>query len=439
MAATTQSVEYHTGEYAKTATVITAQGTIEAGVLQNSFTNNSFVLANAKDQSVVWDSFGITTTSLSKPNEMVRIVSGGVFLSNDGGVSFNTGITGSGINANYITTGQLNTSVVNIMSGSFPTFRWDSMGLNAYHFVLDTNKNPINFNYGNFVRMDQYGVYGILGEDEFNPNIEEVIEESNVTKSYIGENKIWKNASFALTWKGFMLRNDEGTVEISSSEDIVVKDSKKINRIQIGRIGTFEEEDNEGNKTTRTLYGIRICDNTEATVMETDDKGKLWLRKELNVGTSTTSKVAIGYLDDTRKVEVNDETTEIHEVIHAGDGGTSFIVYEDGKLVAQGVEIKGSITAESGTIGGLSVNQWEEMSYSVKITSSAGEVIKIDSTDENTQATVLTATLYRGSKPVTDKNLHYTWIKINADGSTTTLVENSSNNSWVVEEEVFDD
>ena len=30
-----------------------------------------------------------------------------------------------------------------------------------------------------------------------------------------GEEKIWENAKYALTWKGFMLKNDDGSVRIT--------------------------------------------------------------------------------------------------------------------------------------------------------------------------------------------------------------------------------
>jgi hypothetical protein len=73
--------------------------------LENSFANNAFKLSNARDQSVVWDSSGITTTSLANPSEMVRIISGGIFLSTDGGSTWKTGVTGSGINTSYLTAG----------------------------------------------------------------------------------------------------------------------------------------------------------------------------------------------------------------------------------------------------------------------------------------------------------------------------------------------
>ena len=115
--AQTQQAEYHTGEYARAAAVIETNGTISPTTLENSFANNSFKLANARDQSVVWDSSGITTTSLSNPSEMVRIISGGVFLSTDGGQSWKTGITGSGINTSYLTAGQINTNEIYFMNG----------------------------------------------------------------------------------------------------------------------------------------------------------------------------------------------------------------------------------------------------------------------------------------------------------------------------------
>jgi hypothetical protein len=70
---------------------------------------NAITLQNAKDQSVIWDETGITTVSLSNPSEMVRIVSGGIFVSADGGVNWSTGVTGKGINAGLIYGGRIDT------------------------------------------------------------------------------------------------------------------------------------------------------------------------------------------------------------------------------------------------------------------------------------------------------------------------------------------
>jgi hypothetical protein len=64
-------------------------------------------------------------------------------------------MTGKGINANYITSGQLDTSLIRIMAGSFPSFRWDGAGLSAYEFELNEDgKTGKNFNFSKFVRFD---------------------------------------------------------------------------------------------------------------------------------------------------------------------------------------------------------------------------------------------------------------------------------------------
>ena len=379
--ATTQSVEYHTGEYTRAIAVIETDGTIVADTLQNSISNNAIRLENAKDQSVVWDDTGITTTSLSQPNEMVRLFSGGLFLSNDGGITWNTGITGSGINASYITTGQLNTGAVNIMNDGIPSFRWDGVGLSAYQFQYNEQTGKAyNFNIAKFVRFDQYGIYGINGHSEFNPNV-----SSNGIK---GEEKIWNEANFALTWKGFMLKNDDGSVRITSDQDIQVL-SGEIERIKIGRI-----EDN--------IYGIRISNAEGAKVMETDDQGELWLRERLRVGTLETTTVELGYLQQTR----NEDNKEYHEVIHAGSDSTkNFVVYEDGKVIARNAEIHGGIFADYGRIGNLEINQSGITTYKVEIMSNKGTVL-----EEGTKVT-LTAHLYAGTEEVTE-GLSYRWYDL---------------------------
>ena len=334
--ATTQSVEYHTGEYAKAANVVQPNGLISLDTLQNSIANNAIRLENAKDQSVVWDEYGITTTSLSNPSQIVRIVSGGIFLSTDGGQSWKTGVTGSGISASYLTTGQINTDEIYIMNGGFPSFRWDNTGLSAYKFNVDENGNPYGFNNSKYVKFDQYGIYGINGNSEFNPNIEE--------NGKVGEDKIWDEASFALTWKGFSLKNKDGSVRISSDNDIQVLEND-LERIKIGHI------DNN-------VYGIRISNSAGAPVMETDSKGTLWLREQLWVGTDNdnTTTVKIGYLDATRKYidkDGNEIDTGFHEVIHASNNedDQAFIVYEDGRMVAQGAEFKKGCKIGDLTIG----------------------------------------------------------------------------------------
>ena len=400
--ATTQSIEYSTGQYNKASSIVQADGTITASSLQDTIANNSFILSNARDQTVVWDETGIVTSSLSSPNEIIRIVSGGIFLSKDGGINWQTGITGKGINANYITSGQLDTSLVRVMAGNFPSFRWDSVGLNAYEFELsEDGQTGRNFNFGKFVRFDQYGLYGINGYANFNP--------LKVEDGLNGEDKIWKNAHFALTWRGFSLKNNDGSVRITSTNDIQVLSNEQ-ERIKIGRVDT-------------EVYGIRISDAAGAVVMQTDDQGKLWLKNSLNVETyDSRKKVKIGKLD----------TEETKDAIHGGrviDSNSNFIVYEDGYVSAQSGTFKGHIEASSGsfrghieatsgTIGGLTIDELLGEGYTVEIESDSG-LVYTNGYGEKT----FTFKLFKGEEQITsiEKVEWYLNGELKGEGNTFTV------------------
>ena len=67
-----------------------------------------------------------------------------------------------------------------------------------------------------------------------------------------------------------MLKNDDGSVRITSNEDIQVL-SNNTERIKIGRI------DNQ-------VYGIKISNASGDPVMTTKDDGTLWLENALFIG-----------------------------------------------------------------------------------------------------------------------------------------------------------
>lgn len=410
MAATTQSVEYSTGKYQKVAGVIETDGTINITTLQNSIMNNALTLQNAKDQSVVWDETGITTTSTTNPAEILRIVSGGVFLSVDGGVTWNTGITGRGINASYITSGQMNVEEVNILNGSFPSFRWDKAGISAYEFAINEQTGVAqNFNFSKFVRLDQYGLYGINGYTDFNSSVKDP------ETGKIGEDRIWDTANFALTWRGFQIRSKrfglDGYIRITEEEDIqlinkVVLNGKTIEIDQV-KIGLLDKKGDEA------IYGLRLKDHLNQVVLEQSSQGKVWIRDELKIGTADTSTVSLGYLKKYRNDEtaIKDENGKIiggiSQVIRAGDSGTKqeFIVYEDGRLEATGGYFKGEIHADSGTIGGVSIQTILGAEYEVAIEVTKGTVFK----DEN-EVKTLTARLYKNREEIPSQEITgYKW------------------------------
>lgn len=340
--ATTNSLQFHSGEYGRAASVVQSDGTIESGALQNSLLTTSYILENAKNQSVVWDDTGITTTNLGNANEIVRITSGAIAISNNGGQTWSSAITGLGINANYIAAGSIDVSKVRIMNGNFPSFRWTSTGLDAYSFIADEGGGYINTNFNKFVRFDQYGIYGMQGVDQdWVPNkLSDIINNDNLR--------------FALTWDGLRINNDDGSVQIDDEEDITVIDKSEVQRIKIGRLNKVYDDKGV---LIDCDYGIRFKDASGAVTMETDDDGQLWLRNYLLIGPedAITSQVRIGYNEDESKVNSNDA----HEVFHAGEENSNkeFIVYEDGFMKASGAEFEGTINATGGTIGVLTIEE----------------------------------------------------------------------------------
>lgn len=378
--ATTQSLQYSSGEYAKAASIVEADGTIKAETLQNSIALNNELVFSAQNEMVTTDNTGVTVRDVTDPNAITKLTSGGIFISTDGGKSWKNAVRGQGIATQFLTAGLINANQINIMDGDHQTFRWDSTGINAYDaFPIGDTQKGINLS--KFVRFDHYGIYGInsLDGSNFNPDI--------AVAGKSGEELIWDTAQFGLTWNGFFLKNrdESGMVEISSENDFQVLDENDYARIKIGRIS---------GSTGNYLYGIRIKNGLNEPVLETGDDGELWLRNMLSVGTSESQTVYLGYNENAIRTSSN-----AHEVFHAGDDANKFVVYEDGYIQATG-----------GKIGNLTISQIEETGYKVKITTDKGTIF-----DESIDRIILTATLYNGSTEITN-NVGYQWKKKTTSG-----------------------
>lgn len=378
--ATTQSLQFQTGEYDKAAGSFNPDGSLKLPVLQNSMINNSLILSNATDQSVVWDETGITVTNLAKPNEIVRIVSGGILITSDGGDTWSAGITGNGINTAYLTAGQIDAGRINIISGGYPSFRWDGNGISAYKFKLnEATQTPEYFQFNKFVRLDQYGIYGINHSSDFIANSLDDIKE---------------NAQFGLTWDGFFLKSDhhtndaavDGRIEISTDEDFRVIDGNERERIKIGFLGIKQNDNGEYVEH----YGIRISDSSGAPVMATNDEGLLWLTKEIVIGPDDAVlrnyyqyRTRLGILEsfDGNEGPLAGKGTERYSQIlsirdNTENHSETFAIYDTGYLYAQDAFIKGRIEAESGKIGNLDIESFSDNLSGLSIESATGLTIK---------------------------------------------------------------
>lgn len=349
--ATTQSLQYSTGEYNRASSIVEGKGVINTETLQNSININNELVFKSQNEEIFQDSTGLTLTDKRDPSKRTKLTSGGLFISTDGGVTWKNAVRGEGVATQYLTSGSINTNNIAIYDGAHASFRWDKYGINAYDATREmdeaTNQEVLKgIITNNFVRFDQYGVYGIKGtaDDPYNPQKEITVDG----KTIVGEDKIWHDALFGMTWKGFFLKSkgtDNQQIEISTTNDIcVTKD--KVERIKIGRIDSRKEMTESG-EVSHDIYGLRLKDNTGATTMETDDSGQLWLRDKLRI----SSTVSIGVL------ETGKEKNQIF------NSNNNFIVYDDGSIKATQGNFSGS------TIGGFTIEDNKLFSNDVVLSS----------------------------------------------------------------------
>lgn len=311
--ATTQSLQYAQGGYNRAAGVVNGKGELKEDILQDSLLAAQDIVTKATDESVVQDNTGITLTSLKNLDQKLKITSGGIVFSDDGGETWTTMMKAGQIGVQFLSAGSISTSKITIMDGTTPAFRWDTNGISAYWSgkdYLTPESNPV-LKMNRFVRFDKFGIYGYNnGNDEDNTNFVPASEE-----------EVRSNSMFSLTWSGLLIRsiqkdgsnNVVGSIEINNKYDIVVKKGNK-DKVLIGRLN------DNGN------YGIRICDNNGTPVLETIDNGSLWLRQSLSIGTGTSTKVKIGVLNNDQVFNAND----------------NFIVNKDGTAKMTGnLRIKG--------------------------------------------------------------------------------------------------
>ncbi len=375
LAAATQRVEFYSGAYDRAADVIKPDGTIDSEVLADAFSNNNHLLQNAQNQSVTWDGKGITTTNLRNPAEIVRITSGGVFVSDNGGQNWSTGITGQGINAKTITTGSLNTELITVMNGSQPSFRWDKTGINAYESRRE------GYNNKTYVRFDQYGIYGVTNTPEAPTSLEEILDKAN----------------FSLTWRGFKLKTGGagGSVVIDSDNDFAVYAGgtpKPI--VQMGRFKNDKDEED---------YGFLIRDKDGKIGFRATKDSLMAGGWEINQGGLYNKYIAedgneyvIGLFarkQSSPMAIVNENGSKIHETqewrIYAGG---KFGVDFSGNMFATNATISGTINATSGTIGGLVIDEFGKLTIPGDMV--VGEVVRaaaIEIKDKNTGAIIFKA------------------------------------------------
>lgn len=419
--ATTQSLQYSTGEYNRASSIVEGKGVINTETLQNSININNELVFKSQNEEIFQDSTGLTLTDKRDPSKRTKLTSGGLFISTDGGVTWKNAVRGEGVATQYLTSGSINTNNIAIYDGAHASFRWDKYGINAYDATRETDPNTNQevlkgIITNNFVRFDQYGVYGIKGapadDDPYNPQKENTV--GGITA--IGEDKIWRDALFGMTWKGFFLKNKSADknqqIEISTEKDICVSktiDDKVVDKIRIGQITT---------KDNKVAYGLQLKDDTGATTMETDDSGQLWLRDKLRI----SDTVSIGVLETGK---------DRYQVFNSNN---NFIVYNDGTVEATQGNFSGS------TIGGFTIEDNRLFSNDV-ILSSRGIEIKNNGTlsilDGDTEVFSANKAFYEKTTDTTPQE-GKTYYTYNKDTGVYTLWEKGESTKFPSGTEIYE-
>lgn len=314
--ATTQSLQYQVGEYARAAGVITPTGEIKVSTLEQSFQNNSLILSGSDNQSVIWDTgTGIEVIDNRSSNNRVRVVGGGVFISSDGGVTWSNAISGNGINTKYLIAGQIDASKINIVNGSVPYFRWDTNGITA--FKVDGTIGNETYDTNKYVRFNQYGIYAVgaggtgssNGESIEGSKLDELIAEKATLADKL--KVIEENASFALTWKGLSLVASGGdysrwqAVKLDAgqglrllnegyafTQEVLDNLSEPFKKYGTGS-GTYYQEGEEfpilaigqfPDINDEPVYGLRLRNRDGYVTLATDNRGELWVQDRIFVG-----------------------------------------------------------------------------------------------------------------------------------------------------------
>ena len=343
--ATTQQVQYKSGEYQKAANAFTEQGELQGGTLAAALENSTATIMNAANEETWMDKTGFNTRSLSNPNLLTRMAGGGIAISKDGGKTWGNAITGEGINTNKLAAGQINAGLINICAGDGIPFRWDAKGISsyasAYKDANGTIQNLESFDTSTFVRFDQFGIYGVQGEANFHA----------LNNNEIGVGV--KATPFGLTWNGFFFRTGEvgNGVTIDSTDDICVREGGDI-RVKIGRIG-----DEYG----LVIYGGDKDENgNQIPVISQDSSGKLKV-----VGDITATNLTIGE-DATISGKIIATTGEIGgwkigdlvKATYSPKGSLFYDAEQKGMGSANTIYLLPYKTGESVQIGQDTLNNW---------------------------------------------------------------------------------
>lgn len=299
--ASTNQLQYQVGAFSLAANQFSETGEIKAESLQNAFNNNALILSGSNNENVIWDKRGIEVSDILNSNNKVRISSGGIFITSDGGKTWTSGITGSGINTKKLLAGVIDTNQINILSNGNYAFRWDKSGISAFRSA------DLSFSPDQVVRFSQYGIYGTEISNTIDNYLTTTTGQALTFDQKI--DYIKDNSNWSLTWDGLSLKAQDGSVSLTPIEGLQVFDATSVfgaeiespqadnsirpdgnsylenDKVPLLSIGKFYISD-AGVETEQ--YGLLMRNQFGEVTLHSNNDGNLWLSNKLVVGDALT-------------------------------------------------------------------------------------------------------------------------------------------------------
>lgn len=265
ISASVQSLTFNENIYKRSSNFTSTQNISEES-LQGGLSENQLTLIETDEKNIELDSTGQSGSDINNHANKYKLSGEGLFFSNNGGQTWNVGVTPKGINADYIKVGSLDASKISIVDGEYLYFLWDKGGITAYR----TPQVTIGENYfQDFARFNKYGL--------------SLVEDGNIKLragyQYRGSGKISEEEEIlGDTPLGFYLYNSEGreifstqagkdaeeTARIQLSGEIFVTDSSTSETISYGNTVEFS-----GQHNLKQSIAYKLNEKTSAIGLET--------------------------------------------------------------------------------------------------------------------------------------------------------------------------
>lgn len=155
ISASVQSLTFNENIYKRSSNFTSTQNISEES-LQGGLSENQLTLIETDEKNISLDSTGQSGSDINNHANKYKLSGEGLFFSNNGGQTWNIGVTPKGINADYIKVGSLDASKISIVDGDYLYFLWDKGGITAYRTPQATKEGANYFQ--DFSRFNKYGL-----------------------------------------------------------------------------------------------------------------------------------------------------------------------------------------------------------------------------------------------------------------------------------------